>query len=137
MIYRNRQTILIATIAAAVVALCWFSVSLAARERSSRWDSVRREYLEQHPRCEACGGKVELNVHHIVPVHLCPDRELDPTNLITLCRWHHLPLGHLGDYRAFNPLVREDAARNLLRVKMRPYTIEDGRKFEQAFSTAN
>ena len=53
--------------------------------RSSGWRSVRNEHIENNPTCAACGRRDDLDVHHIVPYHVDPDRELDPTNLITLC----------------------------------------------------
>ncbi len=56
--------------------------------RASEWVYVRNEFVRRHPRCEACGGSYNLNVHHIKPFHLYPELELDEDNLITLCRWH-------------------------------------------------
>jgi 5-methylcytosine-specific restriction endonuclease McrA len=73
---------------------------------------VRKAHLKRNKTCAACGGKKELEVHHIVPVHLSPERELDPTNLITLCeaRECHHAFGHMYDWRFGNPKVVEDAA---------------------------
>lgn len=88
-------------------------------ERSSKWRSVRDEYVKQHPRCEACGSTWGLNVHHVKPFADYPELELDEGNLITLCREHHFRIGHDPDGpRGFarpswllsNPNVREDAA---------------------------
>lgn len=31
----------------------------------------------------------DVQVHHIVPVAEDPDAALDPTNLVTVCRYHH------------------------------------------------
>lgn len=56
-----------------------------------------------------CGTTKNLQVHHIYPRHLYPDREFDPDNLIVLCKDCHLRFGHLGDYRKYNPLIREQA----------------------------
>lgn len=85
--------------------------------RSPRWPACRRAWLVQHPTCAACGSREMVQVHHKAPFHLFPQRELDPTNLITLCERpgvdHHLNIGHLGDWRKFNPRVEEDAARLL------------------------
>jgi hypothetical protein len=46
-------------------------------------------------------------VHHIVPIEFCfavdrPDLETDSRNLLTLCRGHHLAIGHLGSFESFN-----------------------------------
>ena len=46
--------------------------------------------------------------------------ELDERNLITLCEAgenHHFVVGHLGDWRSYNPEVRGDAARAECRGK--------------------
>jgi hypothetical protein len=89
--------------------------------RSGKWPGVRAAYLREHPTCEACGSKEDLNVHHILPFHLHEELELSPGNLICLCRDDHFWLGHLKDFKAFNPHVREDAAFFLKRIKERRY----------------
>ena len=87
---------------------------LAEAARSPKWPTVRTAFLRQHPRCEACGTRHDLNVHHVQPFHLYPDKELDPDNLITLCRPCHLKYGHACDdqghvnWSCENPHVRED-----------------------------
>ena len=81
--------------------------------RSSKWDGVRDSFISNHPTCAACGGDDNLQVHHIEPFHLTPEKELDPTNLIVLCEEDtkcHLKIGHLGCWRNINPNVVEDAA---------------------------
>ena len=45
-------------------------------ERSSRWTEVRNNFVKSHPVCEACGGSVALNVHHVEPFHEREDLEL-------------------------------------------------------------
>ena len=96
--------------------------------RSSRWPAVRRAHLEEHPRCELCGGKKSLNVHHVLPFHTHPGLELEPGNLITLCEKSHLDglnchllFGHLGDWKAFNPHVQEDAPEWRKKILARRY----------------
>lgn len=79
--------------------------------RSGKWSEVRKDFLKLHPACEACGVKDDLNVHHIKPFHQFPELELDPSNLITLCRKHHFEVGHLGNWRTANATVRADAAK--------------------------
>jgi hypothetical protein len=59
-----------------------------------------------------------LQVHHILPFHLNPQLELDPSNLITLCMGKlecHLIIGHGGDYKDYNPSVVKHA--ELCRLK--------------------
>lgn len=84
-------------------------------KRSPRWRAVRDAHLKLHPECFVCGGSKKLEVHHIVPFHLAPAHELDTHNLMTLCengkygiKCHQL-IGHLGNYRKFNPQCVEDA----------------------------
>lgn len=89
--------------------------------RSSRWKTARTKFRRAHPFCEACGPgvkRVHLEVHHVVPYHLCVllgrgDLELDPRNLCVLCEDdyfdHHLLVGHLSDFSSTNPIVRESA----------------------------
>jgi len=69
----------------------------------------------------ACGACKKLEVHHIVPVHLNPDLELDPENLITLCdKYCHFIFGHLMDYKSWNVDVVNDSAEYLQKIKNKP-----------------
>ena len=79
--------------------------------RSSHWPIIRKEFLNIHPNCEVCFSTKGLEVHHIKPVHLYPELELDPENLITLCRPKrcHLLFGHLNNWKSFNPEVINDS----------------------------
>lgn len=83
--------------------------------RSSKWSAVRRAFVKSNPYCAACGTAKELEVHHLVPFHLDASRELDPTNLLTLCNECHFFIGHLKDWTSCNPYAREDAALMLSR----------------------
>lgn len=86
--------------------------------RSSKWPAVRAAFVKQNPRCAACGSVEELNVHHVQPYWSHPQLELEPENLITLCRWHHWTVGHdpdgkgpqKPDWQKSNAMVRRDAA---------------------------
>lgn len=92
--------------------------------RSGRWKGVRAEFLRAYPSCAACGSTKLLNVHHIEPFHIKPEKELDPTNLITLCEApsmnHHLMLGHLGNWSSWNVTVEADAAAWFEKITNRP-----------------
>ena len=82
--------------------------------RSPQWKGVRDAFLESHPDCAACGGTRKLQVHHIEPFHRSPERELDETNLITLCMGDndcHLNIGHGDSFSCYNPDVVADAER--------------------------
>jgi 5-methylcytosine-specific restriction protein A len=81
--------------------------------RSGQWETVRHAHLKREPRCAACEGTKNLNVHHVKPVHLFPELELHDANLVTLCEGTmncHLAHGHLGDFHAWNPAAIADAA---------------------------
>lgn len=89
--------------------------------RSSKWTTVKKEHLKDNPYCAACGRDSKLEVHHIEPVHLNPNRELDPTNLITLCdNPCHILFGHLMNYKSWNKDVVNDCQVYLNKVKNRP-----------------
>lgn len=97
--------------------------------RSGKWPLVRAGHLVKHPACEACGNSVKskLNVHHIRPVHVAKESELDPKNLVTLCEAGgklgmncHLTVGHLGNWKAWNEHVLEDADLLNFRLDNRP-----------------
>lgn len=77
--------------------------------RSPHWSAYRKHFMQQHPECASCLRKSE-EAHHIVPFHVAPDLELNPTNLIAMCRRCHLFVGHLGSWRRVNFSVAMDAA---------------------------
>jgi 5-methylcytosine-specific restriction endonuclease McrA len=90
--------------------------------RSPKWSTIRKEHLNNNGTCAACGRNKKLEVHHIEPVHVNPDRELDMTNLITLCDSPcHLVFGHLMDYKSWNPSVADDCQKFLHKYQNRPY----------------
>lgn len=86
--------------------------------RHPQWAKLAKEWLKENPFCEGCGiGAVpgECVPHHILPVSWPggAERELDKTNLITLCEtgWQcHFRLGHKGHWRSRNLDVRAHAA---------------------------
>jgi 5-methylcytosine-specific restriction endonuclease McrA len=90
------------------------------KKRSSRWYTVRSHFLIKNSSCAACGQTDHLQVHHSVPFHIDPTKELDESNLITLCEDEydcHRIIGHTGNFRKENPSVREDAAKELAKHK--------------------
>jgi 5-methylcytosine-specific restriction endonuclease McrA len=78
-------------------------------KRAGGWHTLQKKVIANVGKCEACPSKKKLEVHHVLPFHLNPERELDVTNLIVLCRRCHQFLGHLDDWKAYNPFVRKDA----------------------------
>jgi 5-methylcytosine-specific restriction protein A len=90
--------------------------------RSLLWGETRKKHIEKQPFCQACGSTKNLQVHHIEPFHVNPSRELDPTNLITLCGKNcHLVFGHLMDYTSWNTEFVKDAQYYFNKVRNRPY----------------
>lgn len=77
--------------------------------RSPQWPRVRAEHLRANPACAACGGRADLEVHHIQAFTDRPDLELDSRNLVTLCGDPcHLVFGHLRAWQRINPDVIAD-----------------------------
>lgn len=90
-------------------------------KRSPSWPKVRRDHLKKQPSCQACGTTNNLAVHHIVPLHVNRSKELDPSNLITLCEnirsaFCHYTFGHLNNWWKWDPNVIADAADHLYAV---------------------
>lgn len=80
--------------------------------RSSKWKAVRNNFIKEHGCCAVCGKTENLVVHHKQPFHLFPEKELDPTNLVTLCENDilncHYVIGHLMEWTRYNPDIEED-----------------------------
>jgi 5-methylcytosine-specific restriction protein A len=91
-------------------------------KRSSEWSKVRKNHLSKHPKCQCCGRDEDIEVHHIVPVHVDPSKELDDDNLISLCaKYCHFTVGHLMDWKSWNTNVVNDSEQYLEKIKNRPY----------------
>lgn len=82
-----------------------------AAPRSPKWNKVRAQHLKEQSVCQVCGTIEELNVHHIIPFHIDQSKELDPSNLITLCEYNkcHFVFGHLFNWSSYNSNVLIDA----------------------------
>ena len=90
--------------------------------RSPKWRKVRAEHIKNNPSCAACGRKDGLEVHHIVPYHINPDLELEPSNLITLCgKYCHFIFGHYMDWKSWNENVVRDSTLYYVSKTQRPY----------------
>lgn len=89
-------------------------------KRSPRWPATRDRHLLREPTCIACDSGKDLEVHHIVPVHVDATRELDADNLVTLCRDCHYMFGHFRSWSSWNVLVRTDAGTYLEKLRNRP-----------------
>jgi 5-methylcytosine-specific restriction endonuclease McrA len=101
------------------------------RTRSPKWRAVERMHLQIEQRCAACDSKTRLQVHHIVPFHEHPERELDPNNLITLCMSEnecHLLIGHGDNFKKSNPNVVADATLSLARPYARTVIRQEAKR---------
>ena len=108
------------------------------KARSSHWRSVRKTHLQAHPLCEACGRKRRVQVHHIEPYHLVPAKELEPTNLLSLCMGRyecHLRIGHGDDWKAYNARVIEHAKAVMVTPAHR-LIIENEAKVHRVYKTS-
>lgn len=84
-------------------------------KRDGSWRTVRAKYLELNPSCICCGKIKELEVHHLIPVHIDPTLELEAANLATFCERCHLVVAHLNDWNRYNPFALDDSAMLLSR----------------------
>ena len=65
-----------------------------------KWRKLRSAHLKANPRCVICCRPTANEVHHVRPVHVDPDRSLDPDNLASVCSGTcHLVWCHGGNYR--------------------------------------
>jgi hypothetical protein len=94
---------------------------LTGRHRD--WPKERKKHLAKQPCCQVCSTLKDVEVHHKIPFHIDPFRELDPDNMITLCRVHHLWWGHLGDWHSWNVTVCEDAITWAFKIASRPHNL--------------
>jgi hypothetical protein len=85
--------------------LCYGEISL----RSKLWNKTRIAFIKKNPFCAYCKSITYLQVHHIKPFHIWPELELNPENLVVLCENPnincHFKIGHLEDWKSYNPLV--------------------------------
>ncbi len=98
-----------------------FNRTIRFAQRSSNWPTIRKQHLKDNPFCAACGRNSKLEVHHIIPVHVDPDKELDIDNLITLCDSPcHFVFGHLMNYKSWNKDVEIDCETYNNKIKNKP-----------------
>jgi 5-methylcytosine-specific restriction endonuclease McrA len=81
-------------------------LNLTAKDGASlncSWQKCKREFFKTVPkRCVMCGYKKEIQLHHVIPRHICPERAVDHTNLIALCRDCHFHSAHMNNYHNYN-----------------------------------
>jgi len=89
-------------------------------KRSGKWYSIRKSFLENNPQCAFCTKTKDLQVHHIIPVHINPELELDISNFMTLCSHDHFTIGHFCNWSSYNITVIEDCDLFRQRIIQRP-----------------
>lgn len=92
--------------------------------RSYKWKKTRLDHLKKESFCQSCASIKNLQVHHIVPVNVDQSKELDPKNLITLCKTCHFVFGHLMDWNSWNEDVIKDCRVYYNKVINKPYKIK-------------
>jgi 5-methylcytosine-specific restriction enzyme A len=81
-------------------------------QRSPGWSKFRYQHIRD--RCEVCGSEFFLELHHVQLLELHhvqpfwqnPELELDPNNVITVCRKHHFEWCHFFDWSSWNKDIR-------------------------------
>ena len=67
--------------------------NLTAAQRRDFWERVKGPLMERKGgRCEWCGAKEELQVHHVLPYDHFPQLKEHPDNLMLLCSRCHKKL---------------------------------------------
>jgi len=89
-------------------------VTKSARYRGSVRKAMRK-HKDENPNCVWCGRSKKVEIHHIEPVSVSPEKAGDPNNLISLCRKPpcHQVIGHDGDFgRRYVENVKEVCDKN-------------------------
>lgn len=85
------------------------------------WSDFERKYWKNHPDekyCHICGETKDVQLHHIIPRHIDPNKIFDEDNLIPLCQPCHFRFGHLRNFeKYYDPDVRAFAKNALARIK--------------------
>jgi len=106
-------------------------------------NKAKRLYIKDNRQCVLCGCTRNLEVHHIIPVSVCPELACEPLNFMTLCdtgnHGCHCHFGHLGAFIRFNPRLQEYVMQsrkfyedNNLDIKfIKPFTIKIIKEFDK------
>ena len=109
----------------------WKRDNLGGIPRSSHWMTARKMFLDLEVNkikvnqfCSVCGKKGSIlkpiELHHIIPFSIDKIKELEFSNLISVCKEHHFFVAHLNSWRSYNLDIERDAAYFLNKIKNRP-----------------
>ncbi len=83
-----------------------------SNSRHPKWKSISLNYRKKMGKCAVCGKTTNLVVHHKMPFHMNPEKELDENNFVVLCENRpvncHYLFGHLMNWQGYNPNINED-----------------------------
>ena len=93
-------------------------------DRNPQW-AERSAAFKVGKVCRACRRHEWLEVHHICPVHLFPEKEMVEQLWVVLCNpgsmgGCHLLFGHLQSWSSYNMQVEYDVSRWAERIGSRP-----------------
>ncbi len=95
-------------------------------KRDPQWPALSKKMIkEAGNKCALCNKSKNLITHHIIPVHVNKELELNENNLIVLCEHltHncHFFIAHCCDWRSYNPEIRIDTKLLNERILNRKY----------------
>jgi 5-methylcytosine-specific restriction endonuclease McrA len=76
--------------------------SYVTTQARASWEVAKamKAFASENTFCAWCGRTKRLQVHHIIPVSVAPERAADVTNMIMLCgKRCHITVGHAGHFR--------------------------------------
>jgi len=76
------------------------------RRRAYSTYKAMRQYRKTHLVCEWTGATKHLQLHHIIPISVCPALADHPDNFIMLEYNSHRSLGHPGGYKNYTKNLR-------------------------------
>jgi 5-methylcytosine-specific restriction endonuclease McrA len=76
--------------------------------RSPKWREFSKAIIKAEGVCSVCTRTRGLECHHEIPFWIAQDLELEPDNVIVLCRRCHLIFGHNGNWKRLNASCSTD-----------------------------
>jgi len=68
-----------------------------------KWQRFKYNYWKFYKKqCAVCGYEKKIELHHIEPRHLFPEKALEEKNMIPLCKDCHFHIGHWNNFKEYN-----------------------------------